>query len=82
MPAELQQAIDPSGAPVRLWDDRSQKYYLLIEETNDLLDDDYIRRGLREAMEDVEQGRVGDWDVEEIKREGRRVLAEREARRD
>jgi hypothetical protein len=79
---ELQNAIDVGGAPLRLWDDRSQKFYLLIEESNDSLDDDYLRRALQEATDDVTHGRVGPWDPEEIKREGRRILAERQAMRD
>jgi predicted kinase len=44
------------------------------------VDDEYLRRLIREADEDVAQGRVGVWDAEEIKREGRRILAERQAR--
>lgn len=45
------------------------------------VDDEYLRRLIREADKDVSQGRVELWDAEELKRKGRRILAERQARR-
>jgi hypothetical protein len=84
LPPELRTALDAQGGqPLQVWDDESQKLYLIIEEASlRPIDDDFLREALREADEDIAQGRVGPWDVEEIKREGRRILAERQARRD
>jgi hypothetical protein len=63
-------------------DDQTQKVYVVIEENFNLpVDDAYLRRLLEEADEDIRNGDVADWDVEEIKAEGRKLLAERQAKR-
>ena len=83
LPPELRTALDAQGgAPLFIRDDQTQKLYVLTEETPaGLVDDEYLRGLLAEADEDVARGDVGPLDMEEIKREGRRMLAERQARR-
>lgn len=83
LPVQLRDALDAQGgAPLYIRDDQTQKEYVLVERHIVApVDDDYIRQLLREADDDVAQGRVEPWDPESIKREGRRLLAEREARR-
>lgn len=82
MPAELRNALHAQGgAPLHFLDDETQKVYVLVEEpVSDPIDDDYIRHLLKEALEDEARGDVGPLDIEEIKREGRRILALRQAR--
>lgn len=82
LPVQLRDALDAQGgAPLYLRDDQTQKEYVLMERhLVEPVDDEYLRRLIREADEDVAQGRVDVWDAEEIKREGRRILAERQAR--
>jgi hypothetical protein len=83
LPAELRQALlSSTGEPLHLIDDETQKVYLLVEqEPSASVDDDHIRKLLQEAHEDVQRGDVGPWDMEEIKAEGQRMLAERRANR-
>ena len=83
LPIELRNARDAqNGKPLHLLDNESQKVYVVIEQpTLNPIDDAYIRRALREALEDEARGDVGPWDVEEIQREGRRILSQRRAQR-
>jgi len=46
----------------------------MIEPT---LDDDYIREKLAEAQASIDRGEVMEWNVEEVKAEVRRRLADR-----
>ncbi len=81
LPPELRTALQAQdGQPLQIWDDENQKVYLLIEETDFCpIDDDFIRRGLQEALDDEARGDYGPLDMEEIKREGRRILALRQS---
>jgi len=83
LPPELRQVlITHGGEPLHLVDDQTQKVYLLIEEEAlSPIDDDYLRKLIQEANEEVERGDIADWDIEEVKAEGRRLLAERRAKR-
>lgn len=81
LPPELRIALDAQGGqPLQIWDGENQKLYLLIEEA-DLrpIDDDDIRLLLQEALDDEARGDYGPLDMEEIKREGRRILAQRQS---
>lgn len=83
LPSELRDAIDAQGgSPLYLHDDRTNKVYVLMEEvSSESLNDDEIRRLIAEADEDIARGDVAPLDMDQIKREGRRLLAERQLRR-
>ena len=83
LPPELRDALNAQGgSPLYIRDEETQKVYSLMEEPADfVMDDDYIREMIREADEDIAAGRVEPWEVDSIKREGRRLLAERQARK-
>ena len=83
LPPQLREALAAQGgAPLRILDEETQKLYVLMEETSaTFVDDEYLRNGLQEAFDDVAAGRVEPWEIESIKSEGRRILAERQARR-
>jgi hypothetical protein len=82
LPVQLRDALNAQGgAPLYLRDDQTQKVYVLMEQHLVApVDDDYLRQLLAEADEDIARGDVAPFDVEEILREGRRQLAERQAR--
>ncbi|MBL9165955.1 MAG: hypothetical protein JNL18_24755 [Planctomycetaceae bacterium] len=82
LPVQLRDALDAQGgAPLYLRDDQTQKEYVLFERHIVApVDDDYLRRLLAEADEDIARGDVAPFDAEEIMREGRRLFAERQAR--
>ena len=82
LPAQLRDALDAQGgARLFLRDDETQRVYVLIEEGAAAVDDEYLRRLLAEADEDIARGDVAPLDMEEVRREGRRILAERQAQR-
>ena len=75
-------AINAGGGFARCEDPTTHVHYHLIQyEPAATIDDDYIREKLAEAQADVDRGDVGEWDPEEIKREGRELLAKRRAGR-
>lgn len=73
-------ALTSSGGFVQCQDPATHVHYQLIQYEPPVLDEDYIREGLAHAALDVEEGRVADWDPEEIKRECRRILAQKKHR--
>jgi hypothetical protein len=79
LPPEFIQALAANGGQPLIFEDPEtlQTYMLVKEQVEITLDDEYINRKLAEGLADVEAGRVGPWDPERIKREGRRLLAER-----
>jgi hypothetical protein len=84
LPAELRRLIQSRGPqPLRLIDDQTQKIYLVIEQKSYApVDDAYLRRLLEEADEDIRNGDVADWDIEEVEAEARKLFAERRAIRE
>jgi hypothetical protein len=69
------------GEPLHVPVKETNKVYLVIEEgVIPTLDEDYMRRGLAHAAEQVERGEVADWDMEEIKAAGRALLAQQRQR--
>lgn len=83
LPPELRDALDAQGgSPLYIRDEQTQKVYSLVEEpANFVIDNEYLREKLREADEDIAAGRVEPWEIDSIKQEGRRLLAERQARK-
>ena len=79
LPPELRTALlSQAGEPLQIWDEQSQKTYLLVEQVRQPpMDEDYLRELLRPALEDEAQGNVGLLDIDAIKQEGRRILAQR-----
>jgi hypothetical protein len=83
MPPELRSALNSHGGqPLHIWDEQSQKAYLLIEQNAPPVDDGYVRQLLAEAHEDIELGEVGPWNPDEVKAEGRRLFEQRRAKRE
>jgi hypothetical protein len=72
----------PCPAHPRCEDPTTRVHYHLIQyEPAAAVDDDYIREMLAEAQADIDRGDVAKWDAEEIKREGRKLLAKKQAGR-
>jgi hypothetical protein len=82
LPPELRQVLlSQGGEPLRLVDDQTQKVYLLVSQDSfSPVDDGYLRQLILEAREDVARGDVAPWDVDEIRADARRELAERQAK--
>jgi hypothetical protein len=75
-------AIHAGGGFARCEDPTTRVHYQLIQvDPAAAIDDDYIREKLAEAQADVDRGNVAEWDPEEIKREGRKLLTKKQARR-
>lgn len=55
-------------------DPATHRTYLLIEQVEPTVDDDYVREKLDEAQASIDRGEVFDWDVDEIKAEVRRRI--------
>ena len=70
-------ALTSSGGFVQCQDPATHVHYQLIQYEPPTLDENYIRAKLAEAAQDVEEGRIAKWDVEEIKREVRLRLIEK-----
>ena len=82
LPPELVHALAVNGGqPLRFEHPESLKVYQLVEEHVEMhLDDEYVNRMLAEGIAAADAGQVVPWDPERIKREGRRLLAERRAK--
>lgn len=76
---ELRQAFAAQGGlPLEFVDPETQQAYILSEPPIEMtLDEAYVREALDKGLADIEAGRVGPWDPERIKREGRERLAAR-----
>lgn len=71
-------AIRPTG-PIPLEDDQTQnQYVLLTKEDYFRLHDDYIRRELQVAFDQVDRGEVSDLDMKELLAEAHRRYAARQ----
>ena len=77
-PEQVQLLHNQGGEPLHVPVQETNKVYLVIEEgVIPTLDEDYIRKGLAHAAEQVERGDEGEWDVEDIKAAGRELLTRR-----
>jgi hypothetical protein len=66
------------GEPVYIRDDQSQKHYVLLETTPPpKVYPDWIREAIDEGAKAIEEGRVFEWDPEDIIRRGRERLTKR-----
>ena len=80
-PEQLQVLQSHQGQALHIPVAETNRVYLLVEEgVLPTLDEDYIRRGLAHAAEQVAQGDEREWDPEEIKAAGRELLAQRNRR--
>jgi hypothetical protein len=84
LPAELRPLLSARGdEPLYLRDGETQKVYLLIEHAPaPEVDDVHLRKLLAEADDDIAQGDVSEWNVDEIKADARRRFAERRLKHD
>jgi hypothetical protein len=57
-------------------DPTTHRTYLLIEQVEPTLSEDYIRGKLDEAQASIDRGAAVDWDVEEIKAEVRQRISQ------
>ena len=71
-------AITAGGGFAHFEDPTNHIHYHLVQYEPPTLDDDYIREKLAEAQASIDRGDVADWDVEELKREFREVLAKKQ----
>ena len=77
---EMRQALAmrPTG-PIPIEDDQTQnQYVLLTKEDYFRLHDDYIRRELQVAFDQVDRGEVGDFDMDALLAEAHRRYAARQ----
>lgn len=75
---EMRAALKSSDGPPRYEDEESHKIYLLIEPGNPItLPDDYIQAEVQKGIDAAERGEISELNVEDIKAEGRRRLANR-----
>jgi len=76
---DLRQAlVEHPDSLVALKDENSHKVYVLVpREEYERMADDYLRRELQIAFDQIDRGEVGPWDAESIKAEGRAELARR-----
>lgn len=64
------------GEPVRIEDDKTQRVYLLVEESNaPQLYERWLRGKLQEGFDAADRGEFVAWDPDRIKAEGRARLA-------
>jgi hypothetical protein len=77
-PEQLQLLQNQSGQPLHVPVGATNKVYLVVEEgLIPTLDEDYIRRGLSHAAQQLKSGQEQEWSAEEIKAAGRKLLARR-----
>lgn len=73
-------AVAAGGGWARIEDPNTHRVYVIAEQAGPTetaaVDDEYIREKLAEAQLDSEQGRVAQWNLDEIKSEILRRLAE------
>jgi hypothetical protein len=81
LPHELRSILTSCGdEPLHLIDNVTNKVYVLVEDPSPPpMHDDYIRKLLAEADEDIARGDVDLLDMEEIKAEARRIYEQRRA---
>ncbi|MDZ4657622.1 MAG: hypothetical protein SH868_08590 [Bythopirellula sp.] len=76
---ELIAAVQAGAGCVRFEDPETHRMYLLAEQYEAVLDDNYFREKLAEARHESEMGLSEPWDVEGLKAELRARYASRES---
>lgn len=65
------------GGPIEFQDDETQQIYVLIEAGSAVtLPEQYIAAEVQKGLEAIDRGEVADWDPEEIKQAGRKLLSD------
>jgi hypothetical protein len=72
--AEQIAALEAGGGVMFGEDPATHRLYLLIEQVEPTVDDDYVREKLDEAQASIDRGEAADWDVEDIKAEVKRRM--------
>jgi hypothetical protein len=62
-------ALDAGHGVMHGQDPATQRKYLLIEQIEPAISDDYLRARLSEGLADIDTGRVSDWNAEEFKQQ-------------
>jgi hypothetical protein len=80
-PQQVELLQNQAGQVLHVPVEATNKVYLLVEEGQlPALDDEYVRRGLSHAAVQAAEGNEAEWSVEEVKRAGRELLAQRNHR--
>ena len=69
-------AINLGGGCANLHDPDSERRFLLVEQIQPNLSDTYFQEKVEEGLRAAEQGEVAEWDVEAVRAELHRRLAE------
>jgi|GEM_PF-2346555 len=72
-------ALEAGGRFVHAQDPTTNRFYLLIEQTEPTIDQEYVREKLAEGLASIEAGEVSDWDVDEFKNQLRQRHAARKS---
>ena len=72
-------AIAAGGGRARVKDPNTQRVFVISEEFESKVDDDYIREKIAEAYADCQDGNVAPWNLEEIKAKLQARLAEKKS---
>jgi hypothetical protein len=62
-------ALDAGHGVMHGQDPATQRKYLLIEQIEPTISDDFLRARIGEGLADIEAGNVSDWNAEEFKRQ-------------
>lgn len=58
-------------------DPQTGNFYVLIEQHEPTLDDDYVREKLKESQASIDRGEVFEWNVEDVKAKVRKRLSDK-----
>jgi hypothetical protein len=62
-------ALDAGHGVMHGQDPATQRKYILIEQIEPTISDEYIRARIDEGLADIKAGKVSDWNAEEFKRQ-------------
>ena len=72
-PDQRQAILSGAGEPLHIHDPQTQKVYLLIEQgAEPTLEEEYIRRGLELARQQIANGEIARGDIESVIAEAKR----------
>jgi hypothetical protein len=60
-------ALEAGGGIMHGQDPLTRRKYLLIEQIEPTISDEYVRDKLREGLSDIDAGKVTDWNAEDFK---------------
>ena len=73
-------ALQQGNGCTELRDPSTDRLFFLIEQVEPTIDDDYVREKLAEGIAASERGEVAAWDVEAVRAELHRRIAEKQSR--